>query len=122
MQEFNKGVYDYIIASDESAGQSEQDSEDENNELATEFGHEDEEQEDEDECKFPHIAHTHLLNRLQSLRRSVSSPLLQLRLPSFSKSGNARRRRPTKTTAASPRNGKRRQSTHATRSTASRGA
>jgi len=29
VQEFNKGVYDYIIASDESAGRSEQDSDDE---------------------------------------------------------------------------------------------
>ncbi|PCH44106.1 ATP-dependent RNA helicase dbp9 [Wolfiporia cocos MD-104 SS10] len=32
VQEFNKGVYDYIIASDESAGRAEQDSEDEQEE------------------------------------------------------------------------------------------
>lgn len=32
MQEFNKGVYDYIIASDENVGKGEQDTEDEQEE------------------------------------------------------------------------------------------
>ena len=49
MQEFNKGVYDYIIASDESSGPAEQDSEDE--EDATEVA---EEEEQDDECKCTH--------------------------------------------------------------------
>lgn len=64
MQEFNKGVYDYIIASDESAGKSEQDSEDEEEEeLAAEGEGEGDGEKDEDEgqqnevddeeCKFP---------------------------------------------------------------------
>lgn len=43
MQEFNKGVYDYIIASDENAGRGEQD-EDEDEEAAEE-GEDDEERE-----------------------------------------------------------------------------
>ena len=34
MQEFNKGVYDYIIASDESVGKTEQDEEEEEEEVA----------------------------------------------------------------------------------------
>ena len=41
MQEFNKGVYDYIIASDESVGKTEQDEEEEE-EVA----------DGEDECMF----------------------------------------------------------------------
>lgn len=60
MQEFNKGVYDYIIASDESAGRSEQDSEDEEEESAAEEQEEGEKDDDEeehnevedDECEF----------------------------------------------------------------------
>ena len=43
MQEFNKGVYDYIIASDESTGRAEQDSDDEQEEDAAEV--------DEQECE-----------------------------------------------------------------------
>ena len=42
MQEFNKGVYDYIIASDESVGKTEQDEEEEEEEVA----------DGEDECMF----------------------------------------------------------------------
>ncbi|EPT01196.1 hypothetical protein FOMPIDRAFT_1120696 [Fomitopsis schrenkii] len=50
VQEFNKGVYDYIIASDESAGKSEQDSEDEEEEeLAAEGEGEGDGEKDEDE-------------------------------------------------------------------------
>lgn len=45
VQEFNKGVYDYIIASDESAGQGEVDQE----LAAAESESEDEDEEDEDE-------------------------------------------------------------------------
>lgn len=36
VQEFNKGVYDYIIATDESAGRGEMDSDDEKVEGANE--------------------------------------------------------------------------------------
>lgn len=49
VQEFNKGVYDYIIASDENAHGSEQDpnnSEDEANE------HEDEDESEEGNCQY----------------------------------------------------------------------
>ncbi len=46
VQEFNKGVYDYIIASDESTGRGEQDSDDEREEKATE--------ENEDDCTAFH--------------------------------------------------------------------
>ena len=49
MQEFNKGVYDYIIASDESAGRSEQDSEDEDEEEISAAEDEAENEKDEDE-------------------------------------------------------------------------
>ena len=42
VQEFNKGVYDYIIASDESVGKTEQDEEEEEEEVA----------DGEDECMF----------------------------------------------------------------------
>ena len=49
VQEFNKGVYDYIIASDESSGRAEQDSEDE--EDATEVA---EAEDQDDECKRTH--------------------------------------------------------------------
>ena len=49
VQEFNKGVYDYIIASDESSGRAEQDSEDE--EDTTEVA---EAEEQDDECKGTH--------------------------------------------------------------------
>ncbi len=44
MQEFNKGVYDYIIATDEGSG--EQDNEDSEDEGA-------EDQSEEEECMFP---------------------------------------------------------------------
>lgn len=47
MQEFNKGVYDYIIASDESTGQAEQDSDDEEEVEPDEADR----AENEDECK-----------------------------------------------------------------------
>lgn len=46
VQEFNKGVYDYIIASDESAGgRAEQDSDEEEDE-------EEQQVEEDDECPF----------------------------------------------------------------------
>lgn len=35
MQEFNKGVYDYIIATDEGAGRGDVDSDEENDEKET---------------------------------------------------------------------------------------
>ena len=44
VQEFNKGVYDYIIASDENSGKVEQDSDDEHEEA--------EDAVDDDDCKF----------------------------------------------------------------------
>ena len=44
MQEFNKGVYDYIIASDENSGKVEQDSDDEHEEAEDAI--------DDDDCKF----------------------------------------------------------------------
>ena len=44
VQEFNKGVYDYIIASDENSGKLEQDSDDEHEEA--------EDADDDDDCKF----------------------------------------------------------------------
>ena len=42
VQEFNKGVYDYIIASDENSGKVEQDSDDEREEA--------EDADDDDDC------------------------------------------------------------------------
>lgn len=49
VQEFNKGVYDYIIASDESTGRAEQDSDDEpeNDDSAAA-------EEEEEDCTFDH--------------------------------------------------------------------
>ena len=44
VQEFNKGVYDYIIASDESSGKAEQDSDDEQEEETAGA--------DEDDCEI----------------------------------------------------------------------
>lgn len=44
VQEFNKGVYDYIIASDESAGKGEHDEEEEDADAPA--------QEDEEECEY----------------------------------------------------------------------
>lgn len=49
MQEFNKGVYDYIIATDESGAHGDHDEEEEEEEE--EQGEESEEQEEE-ECRF----------------------------------------------------------------------
>ncbi len=43
VQEFNKGVYDYIIASDESSGKAEHDSDDEQEEETAEA--------DDDDCE-----------------------------------------------------------------------
>ena len=46
MQEFNKGVYDYIIATDESNAGQEHDGEEEQE------GEEEEEEENEEECNL----------------------------------------------------------------------
>ena len=46
MQEFNKGVYDYIIATDESSAGQEHDSEEEQEEEEAE------EEENEEECNL----------------------------------------------------------------------
>jgi hypothetical protein len=48
VQEFNKGVYDYIIATDESNGNGEEDEEDEESEDEDE-GEDEEEAEDEED-------------------------------------------------------------------------
>lgn len=53
MQEFNKGVYDYIIATDEVGAYNEQDTDDEE---------EDDAEEDEEECKFSVTAAQDSLN------------------------------------------------------------
>ena len=50
MQEFNKGVYDYIIASDENASKGEHDAEDSDEEENAAEG--------EDECQYILIFHS----------------------------------------------------------------
>ena len=50
MQEFNKGVYDYIIATDESGMGQEHDGEDEQEEEEQEEQEEKEEDENDEEC------------------------------------------------------------------------
>ncbi|KZT71995.1 DEAD-domain-containing protein [Daedalea quercina L-15889] len=59
VQEFNKGVYDYIIASDESAGRTEQDSDDEGEGSAPEGeGGKDKDEEDQEALEEDRFATT----------------------------------------------------------------
>lgn len=52
VQEFNKGVYDYIIATDEAGAYNEQDTDDDEEDNADE----------EEECKFSITAAEHSMN------------------------------------------------------------
>lgn len=96
VQEFNQGVYDYIIASDESMGKAEQDEESETEDV--EDGEEGKEEEEE-ECEY----HVHSI-----LSSADASPVTSTQRETQTDSvpqpepGPSRKRKPADTAEASP--------------------